>query len=125
MTQAKAKVMDYVRIARLDHWIKNLFILPGFAVAVFMLTPRPALGAGVWADLAVALLATCLAASANYAGYLLGAILAMRARAHSAHRLCLWSVAGTALCLGVLALPMPVWLIVAVRGVANSGPTAR
>ncbi|STQ92295.1 Protein of uncharacterised function (DUF1228) [Janthinobacterium lividum] len=60
-----------------------------------------------------------LAASANYAGYLLGAILAMRARAHSAHRLCLWSVAGTALCLGVLALPQPVWLIVAVRGVAG------
>jgi MFS family permease len=60
-----------------------------------------------------------LAASANYAGYLLGAILAMRARAHSAHRLCLWSVTGTALCLGVLALPMPVWLIVTVRGVAG------
>ncbi|TSD71942.1 YbfB/YjiJ family MFS transporter [Janthinobacterium sp. KBS0711] len=60
-----------------------------------------------------------LAASANYAGYLLGAVLAMRARAHSAHRLCLWSVAGTALCLGVLALPLPVWLIVTVRGVAG------
>jgi MFS family permease len=60
-----------------------------------------------------------LAASANYAGYLLGAILSMRARAHSAHRLCLWSVAGTALCLGVLALPMPVWGIVTVRGVAG------
>jgi MFS family permease len=60
-----------------------------------------------------------LAASANYAGYLLGAILAMRARADSAHRLCLWSVAGTALCLGVLALTMPVWLFVTVRGVAG------
>lgn len=60
-----------------------------------------------------------LAASANYAGYLLGAILAMRARAPGAHRLCLWSVAGTALCLGVLALPMPVWLFVTVRGVAG------
>ncbi|WP_332858723.1 YbfB/YjiJ family MFS transporter, partial [Janthinobacterium svalbardensis] len=60
-----------------------------------------------------------LAASANYAGYLLGAILAMRARARGAYRLCLWSVAGTALCLGVLALPMPVWLIVAVRGAAG------
>lgn len=60
-----------------------------------------------------------LAASANYAGYLLGAILAVRARAHSAHRLCLWSVAGTVLCLGVLALAMPVWLIVAVRGAAG------
>ncbi|MGK5040542.1 YbfB/YjiJ family MFS transporter [Janthinobacterium sp. GB1R12] len=60
-----------------------------------------------------------LAASANYAGYLLGAILAMRARVRSAHRLCLWSAAGTALCLGVLAVPMPVWTIVAVRGAAG------
>ncbi|MDQ4624336.1 YbfB/YjiJ family MFS transporter [Janthinobacterium lividum] len=60
-----------------------------------------------------------LAASANYAGYLLGAILAMRARAHSAHRLSLWSVAGTALCLGVLALTMPVWFFVTVRCVAG------
>jgi len=60
-----------------------------------------------------------LAASANYAGYLLGAILAMRARARSAHRLCLWSAAGTALCLGVLAVPMPVWTIVMVRGAAG------
>ena len=60
-----------------------------------------------------------LAASANYAGYLLGAILAMRARAPGAHRLCLWSVGGTALCLGVLALPMPVWLFVAVRCAAG------
>jgi predicted MFS family arabinose efflux permease len=50
-----------------------------------------------------------LAASANYAGYLLGAILAMRARARSAHRLCL----------GVLAVPMPVWTIVMVRGAAG------
>lgn len=58
--------MDYVRIARVDHWIKNLFILPGFAVAVLMLDPRPALGTGLWIRLAAALLATCLAASANY-----------------------------------------------------------
>jgi MFS family permease len=60
-----------------------------------------------------------LAASANYAGYLLGAILSMRARARGAHRLCLWSAAGTALCLGVLAVPMPVWTIVMVRGAAG------
>src|SRR5450830_1727384 len=60
-----------------------------------------------------------LAASANYAGYLLGAILSMRTQAHSAHKLCVWSVAGTVACLGLLALPMTVWLIVAVRGLAG------
>ena len=65
-----------------------------------------------------------LAASANYAGYLLGAILAMRALAPGAHRLCLWSVAGTALCLGALALTMPVWLFVTVPGAAAESGAA-
>lgn len=60
-----------------------------------------------------------LAASANYAGYLLGAVLSMRAHARSAHKLCVWSVVGTVACLGLLALPMPVWLIVTVRGLAG------
>lgn len=60
-----------------------------------------------------------LAASANYAGYLLGAILSMRVHARSTHRLCIWSIAGTVICLGLLALPIPVWLIVAIRGLAG------
>lgn len=60
-----------------------------------------------------------LVASANYAGYLLGAILAARARAHNAHRLCLLSVTGTAIFLAVLALPLSAWAIMAVRGLAG------
>lgn len=60
-----------------------------------------------------------LAASANYAGYLLGALLAIRAQAHSAHRLCLWSMAGTALCLAILCVLDSTWMIVAVRGIAG------
>lgn len=60
------------------------------------------------------------AASMNYAGYLLGALLAVRMRARYAYKLCLWSVLGTALCLAVLALPVPVWGILLVRGVAGA-----
>lgn len=60
-----------------------------------------------------------LAASANYAGYLLGALLAVRAEAHSAHRLCIWAMAGTALCLIVLAVLDTTWPIVVVRGIAG------
>lgn len=44
-----------------------------------------------------------IAASTNYAGYLLGAILAMWIRPHNAHRLCLWASVGTAVCLALLA----------------------
>jgi MFS family permease len=60
-----------------------------------------------------------LAASANYAGYLLGALLAVHAKAHSAHRLCLWAMAGTAICLIVLYEFEQMWMIVTVRGLAG------
>ena len=59
------------------------------------------------------------AASANYAGYLLGAVLCVKARAGSAHRICLWSVIGTAACLMILAVLTQTWAIVAVRGLAG------
>ena len=60
-----------------------------------------------------------LAASANYAGYLLGALLAIRARARNAHRLCLWSTAGTVACLALLAVVEAMPIIVALRCVAG------
>jgi len=54
---------DYLAIARFDHWFKNVFVLPGVAVAI-----------GVGADftwqsaeaLILALIATGFIASANY-----------------------------------------------------------
>lgn len=54
---------DYVAIARRDHWFKNIFMLPGAALA-FVLT------GGVSSDGLIALLfgvvSTCLIASASY-----------------------------------------------------------
>ena len=55
------RISLYLQIARLDHWIKNIFVLPGLASAAAF-TP---LSEPLWAGSA-ALLSTCLIASANY-----------------------------------------------------------
>ena len=54
----------YIQIARPDHWIKNVFMIPGVILALFndpsidVVTSLP--------RLAIAILAVCLAASSNY-----------------------------------------------------------
>ena len=55
---------DLVAIARVDHWFKSLFMVPGMALAT-LLSPTE-LDSSVFGGLVVAVLATCLAASANY-----------------------------------------------------------
>jgi 4-hydroxybenzoate polyprenyltransferase len=57
------RLVDYVAIARPDHWFKNIFMLPGAALA-FVLSgsmSAPALGM-----LLLGIVSTCLIASANY-----------------------------------------------------------
>ncbi len=54
----------YIQIARPDHWVKNIFLLPGIIIAYFF-QPR------LWqmTDLraiAIGVIATCLTASSNY-----------------------------------------------------------
>lgn len=61
-----------------------------------------------------------MAASANYAGYLVGAMLAIQTKPRNAHRFCLWATGGTATCLIGLAFLESAWLIVMVRGVAGA-----
>jgi decaprenyl-phosphate phosphoribosyltransferase len=53
----------YIKIARPDHWTKNLLALPGSVLAC-TLTGLPPFS--VWLDLIVGMAALCLAASANY-----------------------------------------------------------
>jgi 4-hydroxybenzoate polyprenyltransferase len=61
----RSAVWPYIQIARVDHWFKNAFMLLGILLAVFydpgVLTSE-SLG-----TLVVAVLATCLVASSNYA----------------------------------------------------------
>ena len=53
----------YIRIMRIDHWIKQLFILPGAAFA-FLLIPSP--DEGLLLRLLLGFISTCFIASANY-----------------------------------------------------------
>jgi 4-hydroxybenzoate polyprenyltransferase len=59
----KASIRDYVAIARPDHWVKNIFMLPGAALAFIL---DSSAGAAVIPQLALAVVSTCLVASANY-----------------------------------------------------------
>jgi predicted MFS family arabinose efflux permease len=59
------------------------------------------------------------AASANYAGYLIGALLAALLTGIASRKLCAFATITTAIALGLLALPLPEWLVVAIRGFAG------
>ena len=61
----RASLRDYLRIARPDHWIKNLFILPGVLAAV-VLANESWTWPSLLAKVMLALVATSLVASANY-----------------------------------------------------------
>ena len=59
-----ARWRAHVRICRVDHWFKNVFVLPGVVVAIGIV---PHVDAGdLWWRLVVGLLAVCLVASSNY-----------------------------------------------------------
>jgi len=57
-------VKPYLQIARFDHWFKNIFVLPGIAVAVYI--DSSLLRTGLIIDVIIALLATGFIASSNY-----------------------------------------------------------
>ncbi len=59
----KAKLIDYIKIARPDHWIKHVFILPGIVLAYILVDKAEALLP--W-SLIPGFLSVCLLASANY-----------------------------------------------------------
>jgi len=54
----------YIQIARVDHWFKNVFILPGIVIAIFI-QPELLNGSFFW-KLVLGLLAAGLVSSSNY-----------------------------------------------------------
>lgn len=55
---------DYLTIARPNHWFKNVFMLPGFVIA--LAATHTALSLPILANIALSVIATSLLASANY-----------------------------------------------------------
>lgn len=58
------KIAGYIRLARIDHWFKNVFCVPGIILAYYMTSFEP--GASVFLKIFCGLFITCLTASANY-----------------------------------------------------------
>lgn len=56
-------MIEYIKIARPDHWFKNIFMLPGTALALIIVPIRYSY---LYFTLMLGLLSTCLIASANY-----------------------------------------------------------
>lgn len=54
----------YIQILRLDHWIKQMFILPGFICAIIL--TETTITNKLFFNILIALLATSMVASANY-----------------------------------------------------------
>ncbi len=57
-------MLPYIKIARFDHWFKNVFMIPGVLVALYL--HPDLLEYSLWWPLVVALLATGFVASSNY-----------------------------------------------------------
>ncbi|MEM7195008.1 MAG: UbiA family prenyltransferase [Pseudomonadota bacterium] len=58
------KLIPYIKIARIDHWFKNVFMLPGVLVAIYI--DHIPINASLFFNIVLALLALGLVASSNY-----------------------------------------------------------
>ena len=63
-TKNKPTLMGHVRIARADHWVKNVFVLPGIVVALSL--EHDKWGSLNWLTIITGFIAICLIASSNY-----------------------------------------------------------
>ena len=59
-----ATLLGHIQIARIDHWVKNVFVFPGIVVALSV--DRSRLASWSWLNFLLGMLAVCLIASSNY-----------------------------------------------------------
>ena len=57
-------LLGHIQIARIDHWVKNVFVFPGIVVALSV--DRSRLATWSWLSFLLGMLAICLVASSNY-----------------------------------------------------------
>lgn len=62
--RSRTSLAAYIRIARIDHWVKNVFVLPGFLVALSIDSGRFRLLSPL--HVLLGFLAICLVSSSNY-----------------------------------------------------------
>lgn len=63
--ETKASVKNYIKIARVDHWVKNVFIIPGLLLALILCDINWG-GFSLILKFLAGFMATCFIASANY-----------------------------------------------------------
>ena len=66
MTAVRPTIAGHLAIMRVDHWFKNVFVLPGIAVALSVLPDPMADLRGHLVRVVVGLVSICLVASSNY-----------------------------------------------------------
>ena len=59
-------IKNYLRLARIDHWVKNVFVIPGALVVLFSLDNSEWFKPSTLLNFFLILLAACLTSSANY-----------------------------------------------------------
>ena len=64
LERATSSIVDYVKIARPDHWFKNIFVLPGVALALLFFSVPVSIS--LFWNLFLSLASACLVASSNY-----------------------------------------------------------
>src|SRR5262244_381068 len=62
--RSRPSLLGHFKIARADHWIKNVFVVPGIVVAVSM--DRSTLMSTLTWNVIIGLLSVCLVTSSNY-----------------------------------------------------------
>jgi 4-hydroxybenzoate polyprenyltransferase len=61
-----ARLADYVAIARPDHWIKHVMIVPGIVFAWLLAPVHHQVSGETWVNIILGFAAACMIASANY-----------------------------------------------------------